>query len=303
MIDKTFYSSPNLYDAFQSNVWNEMRSKKELEACLQKIVDAWCRECGMPTNYCQIKVGYLHNVSIKGEFRPKTNTIWIEQEMVVNKLTAPYYQNRTPISTPLSNKETMEVLAHEFRHVMQHYYLSNPDKCTDKNYLMNMWLNTEHMQNEKMYAYFQPKTKPVTAATLYHLQFKERDAFEYADAVCREFNTVMQQRFPNDLSFYIHDTFSNYFELLDGASTALDAHNPILAVDDMIRHINGLPTVEQLNETIVQTVEQFYVKSRRQQKKEQTMQLFPFDMRVPYKNVSEHFIHTDGPIISRDERE
>ena len=142
MINKVLLTQPELFDIFQKDTWDALQNVEELNTSLQTIVSAWSKAYGLPENFCTVEITFLHDESKKGEFNYAQNKLFLEYELVVNKLGIPYYSNGYPWSNPLSNKETIETLAHEFRHAMQQYYRTHPEACLDKDFLQKCGATT-----------------------------------------------------------------------------------------------------------------------------------------------------------------
>ena len=282
MINKVLLTQPELFDIFQKDTQDALRNVEELNTSLQTIVSAWSKAYGLPENFCTVEITFLHDESKKGEFNYDKNKLFLEYELVVNKLGIPYYSNGYPWSNPLSNKETIETLAHEFRHAMQQYYRTHPEACSDKDFLQKIIMNTEQQQNPQINAYF--TNKGGESSLLYHLQFVERDAFTFASEFCSKFNDFMQARYPDDPSFCMQDDFSNFPESVEAAKKAFRTETPYADMDDIHRKINNINTFAPLNKKMFKAVKISQKKTIVQQLQELTKtakQKFPFDTSAP----------------------
>ena len=304
MIESVLNTSPELFDIFQKEIWDKKTNVQDLQDALQNIVNAWMSVCDMPMDACQVEIIQFHDDSKKGEFSHRDNKLYLEYEMVINKLGIPYYSDGVPWSNPLSNKETIETLAHEFRHAMQNYFRTHSEQCFDKEYIENVMLNTESQQNSWVNAYFHNKGE--VSALLYHLQFVERDAFLFADNFCRKFNEMMRVRYPEDLSFCMHDNFSNFQENVDNAKKVFRTTTPFRDIDDIVRKINHVKPHNALNTRMLVAVARSQLKGwkqRQQEWRDRKDSKFPFDMRPVHEQKQSQNISTDWNVrANRDER-
>lgn len=231
---------PEVFDVFQKDLWDKKRSVSELEASLQSVVNVLSEGFGIPSNICTIKIASLNNPRKKGEFNYDTKELLLEKSLVVDKLKPPYYKDNITIENVVSNRETMEILVHEFRHAMQEFYRNNPEMVPDKDWLTLMNLNMEQGQSEKFMAYFYGNDE--ISSWLYTIQPIERDAFQFADCFCKEWANVMHQRFPDDLSFYVNSGFSNFNQVAQKAARFFGSETIAQVfqdVDNVLKKING----------------------------------------------------------------
>ena len=266
MIDNIFETHPDLFDVFQKDIWDKEQNVVQLEAALQNIADVIATEYGMTSPICSVKIANLNDPRKKGEFDYNTQELKIEKFLAVDKLKPPYYADGQPVQNVVSNRETLEILIHELRHAMQEYYRNNPSLHHDTEYIELISLNLEHKQNYKYSAYFE--NSGGVSALLYNLQPVERDAFAFAEVICKDVVHYMRERYPEDLSFAINSGFSRYQDFVDDAKIIFNTETPLQDIDNVIRHINNRAVHAPLNSQMWKAVEQTQTKPITQQIKE-----------------------------------
>lgn len=248
---------------FQTNTWPFVPEDKK-EQIMQFIVDYMANQMGLPS-ICKVKIKEFHDGAKKGEFDHKSKELGIERELAVNCLKPPYRKGEISFSNLLAHKEVFEILMHEFCHAIQEYAKEHPEQFCNFKYYHLLHLNHEHCQNIKLNAYFLPVDKNIQSMLLYAIQPVERDACIFADRVSREFNDKMHDLFPDDLAFHEHDSFSAFQESMDNAKRRFKTTTPFEDINDIIRHINGVDTLNPLNEIMYQAVIDTQTKSFKQQ--------------------------------------
>ena len=258
MMEKLIKDNLQLFENFQNNNWNSIVDVKHMEQILQEVVDKIANHIGLKETPCEIKIKSMKNPTSKGLFNPKTKTIYLESDLFIKKLKPPYYRNGIPLTNSLSNKECFETLIHEFCHACQHYYIKN--NCFDSDNVI--LLNREPSLNKDYYSYFSIVPNNKSSILLYSIQPAERDAFLFADDICREFNNQMHSLFQDDLSFVEHDRFSDFWFNIEIAMDTFHTQTPFEDVDDIIRHINGVEPKKPLNQEMWEVVQQTQSKHR-----------------------------------------
>ena len=251
------FTKENYYEQikkFKMETWRSL-SLSEKEKLMQWIVDYKAAQFGLPS-LCTVKIKNIKDGAHGGKFFHKTHELYIEKRLAEELLKPPYNKKHSNV---LANKETFEVLMHEFCHALQQYVIEHPELYGEHEYYQLLVMNREDKQNNKLFAYFSlycgdDPEKRELSSLLYTLQLSERDAMKFADDESKDFNVIMHTFFPDDPAFHFHDSFSQFYKRVEEAKDEFNTNHPFEDIDDIIRNINGVPTLNPLNKIMCQAV-------------------------------------------------
>lgn len=240
---------------FHYDVWDKLL-KTEKEKLLQWMIDYEAKQLGLPS-LCKVRIGTLNGGGEKGRFNENKNLITIEKELAIDGLMPPFHERKKQHVCLDRNRETFKVLMHEFRHSVQLYVKSHPEKYQSSNFFKILRYNTEKGQHKSFNSYFtinySNKKTLFVSNILYTIQPSERDAIMFQDKKMKEFDNIMHKLFPEKYPVWNE----NDSQLIGTVNDAIDRYQidkPFEAIDTILMFLNGEDVEHELNEIMFRDV-------------------------------------------------